>query len=1229
MRQGGKQAGALRGGAAGPAHAQLHRQLHPRGHEPLSIQANTAPLYCIHTARESHFEAIGRAPVNTMSGETTVRRRRSSGRLQDDTALAALRRKGSFRGRRMSIREATLPLATTDGDDFFSLETSEFARFAPSFREEWIPLFEEDRYVHLLSTLHCFCWIPAAYFFGESLRHHADTNAATLEVAKGLVCICAGIVFAVPNLRPFCVRNVDWLGAILVSSLYALHIARPVLEDLRAREHTRGCTAAGSSDELGTYKDYSSQLRSKVFHIEFLLVALFFCHLPLAIKMRSYQCWWFAGVVLLCNIAAFLVAGHVDQGLLANLLVQLGFIIPETILMRKEETRAKQHFAYIMAIQFASAVHRDLLHTLIPPAVLTFLTDRGDADSSQHNTLLSAQAIPFCTVMFAMINYDVTTPEDFDFLGYLFSAFDEAVEQSGMFKYQHVSSGARHYFIVTCPCVSNPYKDADSESHSEYAYAKNYLDMIALGFDLMEIASKVLSSSSVDEFDKLREVPKRAHEMQIKVGISSGPAAGVVLGRCRRFYCVYGDTVNTAARMCASSRQGAVRVTAEIGGHPSVVQGSWFMSELLGKVWVKGKGDMEVYDVSLKSKTFFERTVPARKAVIVRRRVSQRNVYDETEATDESDTTTLDSGSASSRSIGSGFGSRGGGQSLPKNVVPNNEVLESWVSSVQGLAEPRTVMTLKRLRPQFSSPTHERAFQNSNTQNRKKMERLHGGFVFQLVLTLWLCHKTFTSGVSCECVGGSRLECGKSEPLGRDLIDKVVWTMVAFVAISYCLVLHVAGTLGRWFISLQNVAIRYNLMADGSLWLLKDEVSEASDLTKESNEKVSQSKVRFCEVMLGLCKFVCCYSSLIVGPLLPSQRNALIGMGIGSQQTFGLYGVSFEGSCAIVLGSYIPALAFIFLLESPSKTFMTFLGFSGEMPAQVEQDVNFWFRNYCGSFASICSAAAVWRSERMAWRREMSSRDHLNHRRTLLLDLLPSAYLRQLIKGCDYIKCSSGRAVVLQLDLCNFTVLSQQLAPEKLADVVNSLIRDFDECVLGSVGHMIKIDTIGDAYIVVNWMTSGNPSSVSDTRSNNHQQEICTLCLYLDVIIVANNILSVLARHRAMTGIDLHARIGIGAGEVISGVMGRLQPRFCVYGPAMMEAAENELQGQADKVHCTQEFFDVITNGMCATPCSAHLQHKIDGIRLVHRMVQEGKLTSGKPTEKAGVSDDCSGGHLT
>ena len=99
-----------------------------------------------------------------------------------------------------------------------------------------------------------------------------------------------------------------------------------------------------------------------------------------------------------------------------------------------------------------------------------------------------------------------------------------------------------------------------------------------------------------------------------------------------------------------------------------------------------------------------------------------------------------------------------------------------------------------------------------------------------------------------------------------------------------------------------------------------------------------------------------------------------------------------------------------------------------------------------------------------------------------------------------------------------------------------------------------------------------------------------------------------LAAHREKTGIDLRARIGIGAGEVISGVMGRLQPRFCVYGEAMKEAAHNERHGLPDTLHCSREFFDAITGDSCSGACRAGLQHKLEGIRLVNRLVNEGTL---------------------
>jgi hypothetical protein len=167
--------------------------------------------------------------------------------------------------------------------------------------------------------------------------------------------------------------------------------------------------------------------------------------------------------------------------------------------------------------------------------------------------------------------------------------------------------------------------------------------------------------------------------------------------------------------------------------------------------------------------------------------------------------------------------------------------------------------------------------------------------------------------------------------------------------------------------------------------------------------------------------------------------------------------------------------------------------------------------------------------------------------------------------------------------------------------------------------HMVDVTPRFPIPSVVNWLSSDNPGN----QNEDDRTKVCTMCTYLDVVIVANSILSVLAKHREQTGHDLHARIGIGAGEVISGVMGRLQPRFCVYGDAMVAAAEHERLGTADTVHCSQEFFDTITMDMCSGHCYAHLQHKIDGIRLVNRMVQEGKLrvckrASAKSAGKSG-----------
>ena len=110
----------------------------------------------------------------------------------------------------------------------------------------------------------------------------------------------------------------------------------------------------------------------------------------------------------------------------------------------------------------------------------------------------------------------------------------------------------------------------------------------------------------------------------------------------------------------------------------------------------------------------------------------------------------------------------------------------------------------------------------------------------------------------------------------------------------------------------------------------------------------------------------------------------------------------------------------------------------------------------------------------------------------------------------------------------------------------------------------------GDAYIVVAWLDE-QESTLDEDRI-----EIINTKRCINILKVADGILSCLAEHREKTGIDLHGRIGVATGDVISGVLGLLQPRFCVFGEGMCLAAELEQTGAKGTVHCSTEFLQFV-----------------------------------------------------
>jgi hypothetical protein len=150
------------------------------------------------------------------------------------------------------------------------------------------------------------------------------------------------------------------------------------------------------------------------------------------------------------------------------------------------------------------------------------------------------------------LTFEILFQEDFELLAVYIEMLDQLVLSTRMFKYQHVSCGDTLYYIVACPRVACPFDKDEQEAPYPSAYCHELLE---LGWDLKQATAR---------FDQRHLKDLRSEDgeggvrLEMKVGINAGPVACVVLGTCRRFYCVYGNTVNTAARMCSYASPGAV-----------------------------------------------------------------------------------------------------------------------------------------------------------------------------------------------------------------------------------------------------------------------------------------------------------------------------------------------------------------------------------------------------------------------------------------------------------------------------------------------------------------------------------------------------------------------------------------------------------------------------------------------------------------------------------------------
>jgi class 3 adenylate cyclase len=179
---------------------------------------------------------------------------------------------------------------------------------------------------------------------------------------------------------------------------------------------------------------------------------------------------------------------------------------------------------------------------------------------------------------------------------------------------------------------------------------------------------------------------------------------------------------------------------------------------------------------------------------------------------------------------------------------------------------------------------------------------------------------------------------------------------------------------------------------------------------------------------------------------------------------------------------------------------------------------------------------------------------------------------------------------MLFADLVGFTAFSAQVDPFKVMVFLNELFQRFDK--MCDEYNVYKVETVGDCYVATVGLVTGalacGEAEVGHSHSGKKERSTSapvvseseasvSVCNARDMVGFAK---AMLVASRTVLKPDLNTpatmRIGIHTGSCISGIVGSKRPKLTLLGELVVRAAHLEKWGTPDCIHTSREMADLV-----------------------------------------------------